>query len=281
MSVSDFAAIINKLLPEPHAGLLVGILFGIKAQLPFEFKQALITTGTIHITALSGMNVSLISALVAGTLLRYFSRPLTSLLTIIIIIGFVLFVGPSPSIVRAAVMGCLSLVGVIFGAQRKALYLLIVTVVCLVAVYPPYFEDISFQLSVLATLGIILFGGSQHSSQLEFSLQHSKPALPKWCSRVLLQGIKNSLRVTLAAQLFTTPLIVFEFERVSFIAPVTNLLIGVLIAPITVAGMALCIVGAIYLPFAFPLSWCLYVFLEYMVRVIEISATIPYASINL
>lgn len=268
MSVSDVALVINQLLPEPHAGLLAGILFGTKAALPYEFKQALITTGTIHITALSGMNVSIISVLVARTLLCFFSRRITSLLTIIIIIGFVQFVGGSASIVRAAIMGCLSLVATVFGRQKQALWFLGITSIVMVVVYPLYLSDVSFQLSVLATLGIILFGQSKNIKRIGM-LSHIK------------QSLVDNLRTTLSAQIFTTPLIAVQFHRISVIAPLANLLIGWIIAPITVLGFIFCFVGVVYLPLAIPLSWFIYLLLEYTVRIVELMAQIPFASLQL
>ena len=84
IAVADFTSVINQVLPEPHAGLLNGIIFGTKASLSRDFLQALITTGTLHIVALSGMNISILVGAMQGTLLRVASRRVTHLLTILL-----------------------------------------------------------------------------------------------------------------------------------------------------------------------------------------------------
>src|SRR4030042_5052354 len=109
VTVATFTSVINHLLPEPHAGLLAGMLFGTRATISQEFVQALTVTGTLHIIALSGMNISILAGLSIMTLLRFVSRRVASLLTVLIIVGFVWFVGVSPSVVRAAIMGSLTL----------------------------------------------------------------------------------------------------------------------------------------------------------------------------
>jgi competence protein ComEC len=287
---------INQLLPEPHAGLLVGMVFGTKANLSIELKQALIDTGTIHITALSGMNISIISSLVATTLHRLFSRRITCLLTICIIIGFVFFVGPSASIVRAALMGSLSLISIIFGRQRRALYLLLVTSIVMVIFYPAYLTDISFQLSVLSTCGIIVLGNHQTPSILSLvpvansetllvetvqtTIKSSAVPLRSFLILLIPSWIKDDLRMTLSAQIFTMPLIAFQFHRISLIAPIANLAIGFVIVPLTVLGLLLCLVSHIFQPLAVILAWIAYLLLDYLVSVVIALGQVPYSSIS-
>lgn len=136
MTVDTFTAIINQLLPEPHAGLLNGILFGTKATLSKDFITALTQTGTLHIVALSGMNITILGSLIDLSLLRFVSRRIASVLTVLIIIGFVWFVGPSASVIRAAIMGCLALISVIFGRQTWSLLSFILTVGIMLLVKP-------------------------------------------------------------------------------------------------------------------------------------------------
>lgn len=296
MTVQDVSLLLGQLLPEPQAGLLTGMIFGTKAALDVELKQALISTGTIHITALSGMNISILCSLVATTLYRFFSRRTTCLLTVFIIIGFTLFVGPSASIVRAALMGSLSLVSILFGKQRRALYLLLVTTVIMIVFHPAYMSDISFQLSILSTLGIILFAkhrllqlpqsASNRSVAGEIPanlVEITSTTMPKRFQRLVSfmpTWIQDDLRTTLAAQLFTTPLIALQFQRVSLIAPVANVAIGFLIAPLTVLGLAICALGFLVRPIAIVLSWIAYILLSYLVFVVMVLSRVPYSSLS-
>lgn len=274
IKLEDVTLVLTQLLPEPHAGLLSGILFGVKASLTPEFKEALIRSGTLHIVALSGMNITILSNLTATTLLRVFSRKITSLLTILVIIGFVFFVGLSPSVIRAAIMGCLSLLSSVFGRQRHALFLLVVTGTGMLILNSNYLTDVSFQLSFLATLGLILFGTSKNSPS-----PLPQPAKQGIMLRFYL-FIKDDFRTTLAAQIFTIPLFIFQFHRLSILSPLSNVLIGWLIVPLTVIGLVTTVVGLVWLPLAVPLSWISWLLLQYLVIVIQSVSSIPFASIE-
>lgn len=259
--LGHLVSLINQNLPEPHAGLLSGILFGVKASLAPELKNALINSGTLHIVALSGMNISLLAGLVSRTLLRFVSRRIVGLLTIIIIIGFVVLVGISPSVVRAAMMGCIALMSQVVGRQVWPIWSWLVAVVAMLIWQPGWLTDIGFLLSALATLGIIMFARADNYKSF-------------W----LWQIIKDDLRVTMAAQVFTIPLLFLVFQRLSLVSPLTNLLIGWTIAPVTIGGFLLILTAALLPPLAgFPAAVC-WLLLEYDLRVIGWTGGLPFAS---
>ncbi len=272
-SVEGLTAITQSLLPEPHSGLLVGLLFGTKASLSREFYNALVVSGTLHIIALSGMNVTIIMNMIASSIEGKVGKRWASVASIIAVIWFVWFVGPTPSIVRAAIMGSISLFAVIFGRQYWALFSWALAIAIMLGIRLTWAFELSFQLSALATLGIILFGKSPVSMSNE---------VPR--SSNILGDIKNTihddLHLTLAAQVFTIPLILFHFHRVSLIAPLANLAVGWVIAPLTILGWVTVILGWIFLPLGFMISWINWVLLEYMIRVIKIASAIPMASIT-
>jgi competence protein ComEC len=261
MTLDALIAIPNALIPEPQAGLLNGILFGVKATLSKDIYNALITTGTLHIIALSGMNISIIVGFVNLFLLRVLKRPIANVATSFIIIGFISFVGISPSVLRAAIMAGITLLGVSFGRQTWPILAWILAVIIMLVLNPPWIFDLSFQLSVLATLGIILCGKTSEQKTRWFSF------------------IEDDLRVTLAAQVFTIPLIIFQFQRISLISPLTNILIGWLIGPVTLVGFILGIVGLVWMPLAYVLAWVLWVPLTFIIEVIRLTALVPFASI--
>ena len=311
VTVETFTSVLNQLLPEPHAGLLNGILFGTKATLSRDLMDALITTGTLHIVALSGMNITILSGLISTTLLWVVGRRLASVLTILLIIGFVWFVGASPSIVRAGIMGGISLLAIVFGRQTWGLLAWILAVGIMLLLNPEWISDISFQLSAGATLGIILFGGhgagpaarvSRDSLQFDREIKSTSPlspislrsedssqeslALVTRTSRlpaaflVLWKLIKDDLRLTLAAQVFTIPLILLYFHRISLISPVANVLIGWIIQPLTVAGLLASILGWIFLPLGQIVAWGAWVGLEYLITIVTLLSKVPGASVG-
>ena len=257
-TVAGLTTVLGRMLPEPQAGFLSGILFGTRSAMSKELVDAFVTTGTIHIVALSGQNLSIYTGTFASWLTSIVSRRIASLLILFMLVWFLWFVGLSPSLVRAVIMGSLTLIAVIFGRRNISILSLILAVSIMLLLNPLWISDLGFQLSVLATLGIILFGGKGRSTNI----------------------IESDLRVTLAAQLLTTPLIFFHFHRLSLIAPITNVLIGWTMPFLMGLGWIAAIAGYIWLPLGFLPAWGSWVLLTYVIRVVEITATIPWASIG-
>lgn len=264
---NPFITTINSLLPEPHASLLNGILFGIKSAMPRSLYDGLITTGTLHIIALSGLNVSILVNLISKTTL-FLGRKASSIVSIVLIILFVLFVGPSPSIVRAVIMGCLSLVAVYLGRKDWGLLSLFLAGGIMLLFDFSLIKNLSFQLSFLATLGIILAN------------KKGECGPRKRLSGQLIFFFRENFKLTLSAQLFTLPIILFNFRRLSLVAPLANLAIEWAIQPIMVLGFIVAILGWLWQPLGVVPSWFVWVLLTYLITVIEILAKIPGASIS-
>jgi len=292
LTLSGCTALLAALLPEPHAGLLSGLLFGTKATLPRALYEALVQSGTLHIVALSGMNIAIISRLVQMNLLWLVGRKISGLLTVLLIVGFVWFVGPSASIVRAALMGGISLIAVLLGRQYWALWSWVLAVGSMLLINSAWLTDISFQLSCLATLGIILFGGDSRVSAVvkagdtvhAVSPDQSESAgdtssYTTWVG-MAIRSAKENVRLTLAAQVFTIPIILFHFHRISLISPISNLAIGWVIAPLTGLGWLTIMVGFIAFPVARIIAWIDWVLLEYIVRTVYLISSIPFSSVG-
>ena len=258
---------VNALLPEPHASLLAGMLFGVRATMPDDFYEALIITGTLHVIALSGMNVSIIIRLLFGIMGKIFGKTTGLVLTITGIVGFVFLVGPSATIIRASIMGSLTLIALWFGRKDIPLLSLVFTVLIMILLNHDLISSISFQLSVFATLGIILFAGKE-----KFFVKNV------WSG--IWWFIKDNLRVTLSAQIFTTPLILFYFNRVSIISPFANVAIGWLIGPITYLGFMTVFLAQIWWPLGRFASLIVWVPLSFFIWIVKTFSQIPFASIE-
>jgi competence protein ComEC len=275
MTVSTLTGIVNQLLPEPHAGLLAGMLFGTRATLAPELTTAMIRSGTLHIVALSGMNITILMSVLSLMLLPFVSRRLTSLIVVLGITGFIAFVGPSPSVVRAGIMGSIGLFAIVFGKLKWGLLSLTLAVLGMLLLMPEWIKDLSFQLSVLATLGILLYGGSAPRDR------YKRPrSLWQETLGIITRGLRDDLRITLSAQVFTIPLILFAFGRISLISPLANVLIGWTIAPLTVLGFIAVVAGFLWLPLSQVVAWFSWALLEYIVWVVRTTSTLPFASIG-
>ncbi|EKD87284.1 MAG: hypothetical protein ACD_36C00162G0001 [uncultured bacterium] len=256
MNVQTLTSIINQVLPEPHAGLLAGLMFGTKTSLSQELYDALVRSGTLHIVALSGMNISIVAGILGGMFTVVMSKRVASLVILLAIWWFVLFVGPSASIVRAAIMGSISLLAVVSGRQYWSIFSWVLATTAMLLLNFQWLFDISFQLSVLATLGIILFGKTEKN--------------------ILL----SDLRLTLSAQVFTIPIILYHFHRISLISPVSNILIGWLIGPLTMLGWGTVFFGSLWLPLGKIIAWIDWTLLSYLVAVVTWTAKVPFASLG-
>jgi competence protein ComEC len=248
---SVFTTVINSYLSEPEASLLNGIIFGVSLKTSKEFYQQLKVVGLLHLVVLSGINISLIAAFVSSTT-KYLSKVISTLITILTIIFFVIFVGPQAPIIRAAVMSTLTHVAIITGRKNYTLYALFISFVFILIFWPNWLKAISLQLSYGATLGIILFGQSRSNNFV-------------W----------KNLQLTMAAQIFTVPIIFFYFRQISLISPIANLLVAETIPPLMVFGFLTAILGKIhYLLGYFPSLVC-YGILKYVVWIVDMLSRIP------
>lgn len=264
---NPFLHVVNSLLSEPHASLLNGILFGTRANMPKEFYRALLITGTLHVIAASGMNVTILTNVIGRSTL-FLGRKASILISICFIFFYVLLTGATPSIVRAAIMGCLSLLSVYFGKQYYGLLGLFFAGLIMFLFQPSLISNISFQLSFLSTVGIIL-ANKRINCQIRGGLIEKS-----------INWVKTNLLLTLSAQAFTLPIIFYNFHRISLISPVANLASIWLIQPIMVLGIFTSIAGLVWLPFGYIPALITWVPLTMFIKLIEFFALIPGASVQ-
>lgn len=264
---NPFASAISSLLPEPQASLLNGMVFGIRSALPRSLYDDLITTGTVHMVALSGMNISILTGLIEK-MTQPLGRKLSIGITIVFITGFVLFVGPSPSVVRAAIMAGMALTATLLGRQYWPYFALGLSALIMLLFQTSLVTDVSFQLSFLATLGIIV------------AQQRSRPSKSTGVFQSISTDLKENLRLTLYAQVFTAPVILFRFGRLSLIAPVANLAVEWVVQPIMILGLVTGLFGWVWYPLGLIPAWVAWVPLTYILTVVEWLANVPGASLS-
>lgn len=285
MSPDYFVQIINQYLPEPHSSLLSGMIFGQKySRMGAEFYQALVRTGTLHVVALSGTNVTILIKLIGKLSLPLGGRK-SGITTLGAILGFVLFVGVEPPIVRAAIMGGIATLGDFLGKRQYGLLSLLFASGVMLLVRPDWLYSLSFQLSFLATLGIIVFDAPRMGGKIR-EIRDSEPetssrfragvgVIREFYIKARVMFIEN-LRTTMAAQVFITPLLVYNFGRLSLVAPLSNALAMWSVGPITWLGIFLAVAGAIFWPLGRVLAWVTWVFLEYFILVVEWTSKVPF-----
>ncbi len=210
---------IHRFLPEPHSGLLAGLLIGVKSDLSDSFKTALKNSGTSHIVALSGFNVTIIITFLL-LLLRRLPRRFVWIASGLLILIFVVMTGAATSVIRAAIMGWLLLMASLWGRRRSATNAILLAVMTMVMLHPLIlFYDVGFQLSVGATMGLL------YCSPLFF-----------WRLRYIPKFISEAFSATMGATLFTLPLIALYFGGVSWVTLGANLLVVPLVPYVMLFG---------------------------------------------
>ena len=205
-----FTRRLSRFLPEPQNSLALGILIGAKKSLPQDVSENFVLTGTSHIVAISGYNITVIVTAL-GYLVWLIGRRRGFWLSLIFILSFVVIAGGSASVIRAAAMGILLLISINAGRLYSASPALIFSGAVMLFFNPKIlYWDIGFQLSFMATLGLINF------MPLLDELTENWPRL---------FGLKGAFLTTLAATLSTLPLILFYFGRLSMVSLVANILI--------------------------------------------------------
>jgi competence protein ComEC len=211
-------------LPRDAAGLLPGMVTGDTAALDEDLEAAMQIVGISHLTAVSGANCSLVlgSLLILARSLRLPRLPAASV-ALAGLGGFVLVVGPEPSVLRAGLMGVIGVIALASGRRGRSLGFLCLAVIGLLLVDPRLGVSYGFLLSVLATLGIILLG----------------TRLTAWLGLVLPLPLAVAIAVPLSAQLFCSPAIVGLQPNFSTYALLANIASSPFVAPVTLLGTAL------------------------------------------
>jgi competence protein ComEC len=148
---------IYRLWPDPEASLLAGILLGVESGIPKAVEKAFQDTGTAHIIAISGFNISLIAALFAVLFSRLLGRYKGAVAAGLGIAAYTLLVGADAAVVRAAIMGGLSLFARQVGRRQDGLTSLAGVAAVMALCNPQILGDAGYQLSFGATLGLVLY----------------------------------------------------------------------------------------------------------------------------
>jgi competence protein ComEC len=238
----------SKTLPSTSSSLLLGIIFGIKEQMPKDFTNNLRNVGVFHVIAASGMNVALIGGFISVGFSYFFRRQIAIVLSILGIIFYAILAGLEPSIVRASIMGVLVFSAQIFGRQTLAANSLFLAGFGMLFIDPSLFSDVGFQLSFAATAGIL----------------YIKPLLER------KEGIMSEILTTVAAQIATLPILITNFGTYSIYSILVNGLVLWTVPILMMVGGLGAILGLILEPLGQFLIYLCYPLLLYFEIVVNI-----------
>lgn len=222
----------STVLPERPAGLLPSLVVGDTSALPPAVTEEFRTAGLSHLTAVSGTNVAIIcgAVLLLLRLLRVGPRT-AAVLAGVALVAFVVVARPSPSVLRAAVMGAVTLLALVLGRNRSAMPALAGAVLVLLMADPELGVEPGFALSVLATGALVLLA-------------------PRWSGALRQRGwpagVAEALAVPVAAHVVTAPVVAAISGKISLVAVVANLLAAPVVAPATVLGALAALLGLVH-----------------------------------
>ncbi len=256
---------VSRLIPEPNAALAGGLVVGAKQSLGERWLELFRITGIIHIVVLSGYNLTLIADSMVRACRRLPKR-IGVLVGIFGIVGFASMAGASATVVRASVMAILVLLARHGNRPHTAMRLLTIAACGMVLSNPFVLVfDTGFQLSFLATLGLIYYA----------------PLFEKWCRWVPERfQVRSIVAATLATQLIVVPLLLYQMGQVSLIAPLVNVLILPVIPFVMAATFVAGTIGLVFSPIALPIAWIASLLLSYVFRVVALCAEIPFAAVS-
>lgn len=264
--------LISSTLPDPEASLLSGILLGIETGIPEKVNNAFRQTGTSHIIAISGYNFAIVAGLITGVFNRLLGRWKGMLAAFVGISLYAVLAGANAAVMRAAVMGSLSLLALNLGRRQNGVNGLLI-VAGLMALADPYvLWDVSFQLSFMATLGLVLYAQPLQEWFLGFAARFAAPERLERLARPL----SEYLLFTLAAQLTTLPVILYHFQRLSLVSLVANPLILPAQPPLMILGGLSALAGLVVAPLGRWLAYLAWPFLVYTIRLVEALASIKH-----
>lgn len=248
--------------------VLAALLLGDQGTMSNDLKDKLNKTGLRHIIAISGQHIVILMNMLLPFLLSFgLWKRQAILISFIFLILFILLTGMEASAIRAGIMGGVVLMAQYLGRMQYSLHTLTFAAALMLLQNPLLLtRDVGFQLSFLATLGIIL----------------AFPLFRKLLRKIPETfGVRDILAMNFSAQLFTLPVLIYNFGYVSLISVITNILVLPVIPLLLALGFIFLIAGSLWsflgLILVFPMS----LLANYMILITEIFSKIPFAIVEI
>lgn len=259
----SFLSQIKKLIPDPEASLLGGILLGAKEDMGKNLLENFRKTGVIHIVVLSGYNLSLVAEFFIK-IFAFFGLTISAIFGGISIIFFTIMTGASSTIIRASIMALIILFARATGRESEAIFALFLAGFLMLLFNPALLVfDPSFQLSFLATLGLLVL-----SPKIEEKLK----IIPK--KFIDFRGI---LAATLSTQIFVFPILLYMMGEISIISPVVNVLILIFVPIAMLFGLIAVLFSYLNFYLGVLISFPVYLILSYSLFLVDYFAKLPFA----
>jgi len=260
--------IIGTGLAEPQSALINAIILGSRRGIPQDLTDKFSIVGISHIVAISGMHITIIAAILMSLAISVgFRRGQDFWLVVTSLAFYILLIGLPPSALRAGLMALMFLLGMKLGRLNKSINGLVFAATVMLLVNPKLLrDDIGFQLSFLAVLSLL------------YVLPFFEDKFERWSS---FGKVKEMFLVTISAQAFTLPLIVYYFGRLSIVAPLANILVLPILPFVMILSFVGIAVGFLSTTLSQILFWPVWLLITYLIKVVEFLSGWPVAALNI
>jgi len=263
---SSFMRNINEVIPAPESDLANGLILGARGGFDEDTKQEFIDTGTIHIIALSGYNVSIVADNVMKTFGLIFSQTVSIILGMFVILLFIIMTGASATAIRAGIMATIMLLGRMTGRNYLAGRALVIAGLLMIAYDPRVLVDMSFQLSFIATGGVLFL----------------TPKVINWFKFLPMSfGFREMVASTIAATISVLPILLYLTGVLSLISIPANVLILLFIPTAMLFIFITGISGFVSPLLSIPFGYVSYLILLYILSIIHFLGSLSFASVTI
>jgi len=247
--------VFNQIFPKPYDGIMAGIVLGDKSLISKDYWSEMQKTGTLHIMVASGMNIAFFVKGVLNFFTRFFKRRVAILCLICVIWIYSTMTGLAPPMIRAATLMSLIYLSQLTGRETGGGRVLVITGLIMLFANPLWLFDVGFQLSFLATAGLV------------------------WIEPKL--GRSNNFTSSLAAQIATLPILAINFGSLNLLSPFINLLVLWAVPYILQFGMVIGLLGVVWIPLAKISSYLVFPLIFYLKQTIDLFAKITLVQVSL
>jgi competence protein ComEC len=262
------SGVLDKHLSGKEAGIMKAVLLGERSDIPADIKELFLRTGTIHILAISGMNVGFVAVLfmlMVGFL--PLSRRTRLMMSLVFLWVYAVLTGAEASVIRATIMASVVIIGCLIERETENLVCVMFAALVILIFNPLTLFDIGFQLSFICIIGI-LWGMSIFKLPVNLVSQNHFHKLG--------YSIAVSLIISVSAWLASTGLIAYYFESITPVSIIANLVIIPLFSLVVTLGMGLLLMGVLFPWVAVTFAVCLKLILNISALFLYLFHLIPF-----
>ena len=269
---------IFQLFPKPENALMAGILLGDESKITSDVERDFQKTGTAHIIAISGANFTVLTWLLLGILRRLIPHWWAPMLMLPFIAFYTVLVGGNSAVVRAAIMCGLSITGSVLGRKGNGINNLSLSAGAMCLWKPIMIYDLGFQLSVTATLGILLFS-EPLCGLCRKLLSKVFPKMSEEALSAAVTTLNDLCLMSISAQILTTWVSAQAFGQISLISLPTNFLIAPFQSLIMLGGFAALLLSFVFYPLGAAAAWLVWAAPALTIRIVQACAEIKWGAV--